>query len=112
MLIEFTSPECKSDEANDLPLSTSQLANEAEAEILTAAQSSDVVISEAKAEASSYAKQLDEMKVKLHEVSQVDEDEELARQLQEQLNKEAEEEEEKKRKEDAKFRISDSKLAK
>ncbi|KAI3819638.1 hypothetical protein L1987_13479 [Smallanthus sonchifolius] len=169
MMIEFTSPECKTDEANNLPLSTSQIANEAEAEIPTAAQSSAVVISEAEAEASSvnnrkgimtredeerllrekrekeeirrkreeeemadlkkaqerktamllreqliqqYAKQLDEMKVKLHAVSQVDEDDELARKLQEQLNKEEEEEKEKKRKEDAKFRISDSKLAK
>ncbi|KAI3774243.1 hypothetical protein L1987_48790 [Smallanthus sonchifolius] len=56
MLIELTSPECKTDEANDLPISTSQIANEAEAEIPTAAQSSAVVISEAEAEASNKEK--------------------------------------------------------
>ncbi|KAI3687044.1 hypothetical protein L1987_80734 [Smallanthus sonchifolius] len=58
-----------------------------------------------------YAKQLDEMKVKIHAGSQVEEDEQLARQLQEKFAKE-EEENEKKRKEDAKFRITYSKLAK
>ncbi|KAI3786892.1 hypothetical protein L1987_40950 [Smallanthus sonchifolius] len=52
------------------------------------------------------------MKVKIHVGSQVEEDEQLARQLQEQFAKEVEEENEKKRKEDAKFRITDSKLAK
>ncbi|KAI3802280.1 hypothetical protein L1987_30410 [Smallanthus sonchifolius] len=59
-----------------------------------------------------YAKQLDEMKVKIHAGSQVEEDEKLARQLQEKFAKEEEEENEKKKKEDAKFRITDSKLAK
>ncbi|KAI3825020.1 hypothetical protein L1987_06495 [Smallanthus sonchifolius] len=168
--LELTDPECQTE---DLPLSTSQHANEAEAEIPTAQQSAVSVISEARAEASNvnkgkgimtkedeerlqkekkekeerrrkreeeelaeemakkqrhedrkaaillrqqtiqlYAKQLDEMKVKVHEVSQVEEDEQLARQLQEQFAKEEEEEAKKKRKEDAKFRITDSKLAK
>ncbi|KAI3773831.1 hypothetical protein L1987_48367 [Smallanthus sonchifolius] len=172
MLIEFTSPECKTDEANDLPLSTSQIANEAEAEIPTAAQSSAVVISEAEAEASNkdkgkgimtkedeerllrekkekeerrrrrrrrreeeemaetkkaqdrltavllreqqiqlYTKQLDELKVKIPAVYQIEEDESLALQLQEQFDKE-EEELEKKKKEEAKFIITDSELAK
>ncbi|KAI3816149.1 hypothetical protein L1987_15839 [Smallanthus sonchifolius] len=166
MLIEFTSPECKTDEANDLPLSTSQITNEAEAEIPTAAQSSAVVISEAEADASNkdkgkeimtkedeerllrekkekeerrrreeeemaetkkaqdrltaillreqqiqlYAKQLDELKVKIPAVYQIEEDEALALQLQEQFDKE--EEELKKKKEEAKFKITDSELAK
>ncbi|KAI3797765.1 hypothetical protein L1987_33028 [Smallanthus sonchifolius] len=138
MLIEFTSPECKTDEANDLPLSTSQIANEAEAEIPIAEQSSAVVISEAEAEASNkdkgkgiiteedeerlttillreqqiqiYAKQLDELKVNIRAVYQTEEDEALALQLQEQFDKEEEELE--KKKEEAKFRIIDSELAK
>ncbi|KAI3821199.1 hypothetical protein L1987_08758 [Smallanthus sonchifolius] len=59
-----------------------------------------------------YAKQLDEMKVKVLAGSQLEEDEQLARQLQEQFAKEEEEEAKKKRKEDVKFRITDSKLAK
>ncbi|KAI3744844.1 hypothetical protein L1987_57939 [Smallanthus sonchifolius] len=52
------------------------------------------------------------MKVKILAGSQVEEDEQLARQLQEQFAKEEEKENEKKKKEDAKFRITDSKLAK
>ncbi|KAI3808129.1 hypothetical protein L1987_24072 [Smallanthus sonchifolius] len=56
MLKEFIGPECKSDEANDLPLFTSQCANEAEAEIPIAAPSSAVVVSEAEAEASNINK--------------------------------------------------------
>ncbi|KAI3744856.1 hypothetical protein L1987_57952 [Smallanthus sonchifolius] len=169
-LLELTDPECQTE---DLPLSTSQHANEAEAEIPTAQQSAVSVISEARAEASNvnkgkgimtkedeerlqkerkekeerrrkreeeelaeemaqkqrhedrkaaillrqqtiqlYAKQLDDMKVKVLARSQVEEDEQLARQLQEQFAKEEEEEAKKKRKEDAKFRITDSKLAK
>ncbi|KAI3827395.1 hypothetical protein L1987_01468 [Smallanthus sonchifolius] len=59
-----------------------------------------------------YARQLDELKRKIPAVDKVEKDEQLARQLQEQLAKEVEEENEKKRKEDAKFRITDSKLAK
>ncbi|KAI3802332.1 hypothetical protein L1987_30462 [Smallanthus sonchifolius] len=172
-LREIEGPEYQLDEDDDLPLFTSQIANEAEAEIPTAQQSAVSVISEARAEASNvnkgkgimtkedeerlqkekkekeerrrkreeeelaeemaqkqrhedrkaaillrqqtiqlYAKQLDEMKVKIHAGSQVEEDERLARQLQEQFAKEEEEEAKKKRKEDAKFRITDSKLAK
>ncbi|KAI3784191.1 hypothetical protein L1987_43285 [Smallanthus sonchifolius] len=56
MLKEVTGPECKSDEAIDLPLFTSQCANEAEAEIPIAAPSSTVVVSEAEAEASNINK--------------------------------------------------------
>ncbi|KAI3807947.1 hypothetical protein L1987_23885 [Smallanthus sonchifolius] len=56
MLKEVTSPECKSNEANDLPMFTSQIANEAEAEILTAQQSAVAAISEARAEASNVNK--------------------------------------------------------
>ncbi|KAI3816011.1 hypothetical protein L1987_15696 [Smallanthus sonchifolius] len=56
MLKEVTSPEYKSNEANDLPMFTSQFANEAEAEIPIAASSSAVVISEAEAEASNVNK--------------------------------------------------------
>ncbi|KAI3773957.1 hypothetical protein L1987_48496 [Smallanthus sonchifolius] len=59
-----------------------------------------------------YAKQLDELKRKIPAVDQIEKDEQLAKQLQEQLAKEEEEENEKKKKEDAKFRITDSKLAK
>ncbi|KAI3811039.1 hypothetical protein L1987_20754 [Smallanthus sonchifolius] len=56
MLKEVTSPECKSDETNNLSLSTSQCANEAEAEIPIAAPSSAVMVSEAEAEASNINK--------------------------------------------------------
>ncbi|KAI3819637.1 hypothetical protein L1987_13478 [Smallanthus sonchifolius] len=172
-LREIEGPEYQLNEDSDRPLSISQLANEAKAEIPTAQQSAVSVISEAIAEASNvnkgkgimteedeerlqkekkekeerrrkreeeemaeemahkqrhqerkaaillrqqtiqlYAKQLDEMNVKIHAGSQVEEDEQLARQLQEQFAKEVEEENEKKRKEDAKFRITNSKLAK
>ncbi|KAI3805260.1 hypothetical protein L1987_27477 [Smallanthus sonchifolius] len=58
-----------------------------------------------------YAKQLDELKVNIPAVYQIEEDEALALQLQEQFDKE-EEEIEKKKKEEAKFRITDSELAK
>ncbi|KAI3819402.1 hypothetical protein L1987_13236 [Smallanthus sonchifolius] len=58
-----------------------------------------------------YAKQLDELKRKIPAVDRIEEDAALARQLQEQFNKE-EEELEKKKKEEAKFRITDSELAK
>ncbi|KAI3805370.1 hypothetical protein L1987_27698 [Smallanthus sonchifolius] len=55
--------------------------------------------------------ELDELKVKIPAVYQIEEDEALALQLQEQFDKE-EEELEKKKKEEAKFRITDSELAK
>ncbi|KAI3744803.1 hypothetical protein L1987_57896 [Smallanthus sonchifolius] len=58
-----------------------------------------------------YAKQLDDLKVKIPAASQIQEDEALALQLQEQFNQE-EEEREKKKKEEAKFIITDSELAK
>ncbi|KAI3815516.1 hypothetical protein L1987_15187 [Smallanthus sonchifolius] len=56
MLKEVTSPECKSNEANDLPMFTSQIANEAEAEIPIASPSSAIVVSEVEAEASNVNK--------------------------------------------------------
>ncbi|KAI3712380.1 hypothetical protein L1987_70934 [Smallanthus sonchifolius] len=58
-----------------------------------------------------YAKQLDDLKIKIPVVYRIEEDEALALQLQEQFDKE-EEEIEKKKKEEAKFRITDSELAK
>ncbi|KAI3733046.1 hypothetical protein L1987_64261 [Smallanthus sonchifolius] len=56
-----------------------------------------------------YAKQLDDLKVKIPAVYQIEEDEALALQLQEQFDRE---EEIQKKKKDAKFRITDSELAK
>ncbi|KAI3821392.1 hypothetical protein L1987_08959 [Smallanthus sonchifolius] len=53
-----------------------------------------------------YAKQLDDLKVKIPAVYQIQEDEALALQLQEQFDKEEKERE--KKKEEAKFRITDS----
>ncbi|KAI3810758.1 hypothetical protein L1987_20380 [Smallanthus sonchifolius] len=58
-----------------------------------------------------YAKQLDELKRKTPAVDRIEEDVALALQLREQFNRE-EEELEKKKKEEAKFRITDSELAK
>ncbi|KAI3725006.1 hypothetical protein L1987_64777 [Smallanthus sonchifolius] len=167
-LLEFTSPGCQSDEDKDLPLSTSQIANEAEAEIPISSPLSAVVVSEAEAEASNinkgkrimkdedeerflkekreredkrrrreeeemadikkaqerkavillreqniqlYARQLDELKRKIPAVDQIEADAALALQLQEQFNRE-EEELEKTKKKEAKFRITDSELAK
>ncbi|KAI3813405.1 hypothetical protein L1987_18127 [Smallanthus sonchifolius] len=58
-----------------------------------------------------YAKQLDDLKVKIPAVYQIEEDEALALQLQEQFDRE-EEDIQKKKKKEAKFRITDSELAK
>ncbi|KAI3815779.1 hypothetical protein L1987_15461 [Smallanthus sonchifolius] len=124
--------EMEESEAVPSLVSTPHHANEAEAEIPTASLTSAVAVHEAEAEASSkdkgkrpmteedeekeqqiqlYAKQLDDLKVKIPAVYQIQEDEALALQLQEQFNKE-EEEREKKKKEEAKFRITNSELAK
>ncbi|KAI3810754.1 hypothetical protein L1987_20376 [Smallanthus sonchifolius] len=167
-LRELEGPEYQLDEENDRPLSIPQFANEAEAEILLAASSSVVVISEGEAESPNvnkgkgimtdedeerllkekrereekrrrreeeemadmkkaqerktaillreqtiqqYAKQLDELKRKTPAVDRIEEDAALALQLKEQFNRE-EEELEKMKKEEAKFRITDSELAK
>ncbi|KAI3786859.1 hypothetical protein L1987_40889 [Smallanthus sonchifolius] len=59
-----------------------------------------------------YAKQLDDLKVKIPAVYQIEEDEALALQLQEQFDREEEEIQKKKKKKEAKFRITDSELAK
>ncbi|KAI3827989.1 hypothetical protein L1987_02078 [Smallanthus sonchifolius] len=132
ILKEVTSPECKLDETNNLPLSTSQCANEAEAEIPIAAPSSAVMVSKDEAEASNINKgkgimtdedeeRLQKEKREREEKRRRREEEEMANIKKAQERKaaillreqtiqlEEEEELEKKKKEEA---ITDSELAK